>query len=161
MLGRRTAYRKRWSYLLLLEITAWLLLLIKALRCPLYCGSGLVGGWRWAERLRALGRGTPELRVANSPLRILWFIHRVVALTTRIHFLCNQQKWVVKSEATKTGSVKLDWQTVSHPKIWHQIFLPDVLYPDYNVGCRNAECCSRAVCYVEGTGTGRVGTLKY
>ena len=35
-----------------------------------------------------------------------------------------------------------------------------LLYPDYDVGCRNAECCSRAVGYVEGTGTGRVGTLK-
>jgi hypothetical protein len=35
-----------------------------------------------------------------------------------------------------------------------------LLYPDYDVVCRYAECCSRAVGYVEGTGTGRVGTLR-
>jgi len=64
----------------------------------------------------------------------------------------------VKNEATKTGSVKLDWQTVYTPHLTPN-FLFDVLYPDDDV-CRNVECCSRAVGYVEGTGTRLVGTLK-
>ena len=35
-----------------------------------------------------------------------------------------------------------------------------LLYPDYDVVCRYAECCSQAVGYVKGKGTGRVGTLR-
>jgi hypothetical protein len=66
----------------------------------------------------------------------------------------------LKNEATKTGLVKLDWQTVSTPQDLTPNFLPGVLYSNFDVVCRNAECCSRAVSYVEGTGTGRVGTLK-
>ena len=66
----------------------------------------------------------------------------------------------VKNEATKTGSVKLDWQTVSTPQDLAPNFLPDMLYPDYDVVCRTPSLSSRAVGYIEGTGTGRVGTLK-
>jgi len=47
-----------------------------------------------------------------------------------------------------------------HHTLLHLVRLRQLLYPDYDDVCRYAECCSQAVGYVEGTGTGHVGTLR-
>jgi hypothetical protein len=131
-----------------------------------YWGSSVLSILRiWSRRWVKMGwassstrPGLTSARSGQIPFGIMNVVPKV-ALWRLGPTSVQPPEVAVKNEATKTGSVKLDWQTVSTPKDLRPSFLPVVLYPDNDV-CRNAECCSRAVGYVEGTCTGLFRTLN-